>query len=360
MKTTTPEKLRNKSHKESAHADAVIRGLYRGLLGRDADVHGLAHWIAKWEEGADLTAIVAGFTMSDEFETRIDSQQATAKVVQLALDEFVNLQALLTNQPLTIVDIGAQNLASETHIYAPICKSSIHHKVIGFEPLLHRIKERLAQEKNDNLVLLPAFIGDGDAHTFHINAPDSTSSLLPFNESVTQKLRGLDSLYTVHTEPAQTATLDSALIDVRDVDLIKLDIQGAELMALRNATETLRRTLVVHCEVSFSEIYKGQPLFSEVEQHMRAAGFDLVDLYSLCRYSLKNSNAPNAHDWLGWGDAVFFRRLEDTAHWRDWLVQSLIALLVYKKPSLASNLAGNLATTPAAKYLSALQLLPAS
>ena len=136
-------------------------------------------------------------------------------------------------------------------------------RVIGFEPLEHRRLERLSAA-SAQVELLPAFVGDGGRHVFHIDVPDATSSLLPFNETVTRRLRGLQNLHTANTENAATVTLDDVLAAEERVDFLRLVIQGFELNALEHAKQLLLRTQVVHCEVSFVEIYMGQALFLEV------------------------------------------------------------------------------------------------
>lgn len=352
---TLPAEQSKAPQADEFEAEQFIRGMYRGLLGREADAQGLAHWIAVWSAGTDLPSITANFLTSEEYSQRVSSQRKAIQDSHRQMEEIVkNVPVLLASRPITIVDVGAQNLTDEDHIYGPLCKRDIPYRIVGFEPLEHRREERLRQAADHHLVLLPAFIGDGSVHTFHVNAPDATSSLLPFNRAVTGKLDGLDGLHTVKTELAHTTTLDSALKGTEDVDFIKLDIQGAELTALRHASSVLKRALVVHCEVSFVEIYGGQALFSEVEQYMRSSGFDLVDFHSLCRYPLTKTPLAKSRDYLGWGDAVFFRRLPDSSPWREFLVQSIIALTVYDKPSLATWLASTLDKTPAASYWGAL------
>lgn len=333
---------------------AIVRGLYLSLLGREPDAPGLAHWVRTWQDGADLASIAANLLASGEYASsgaaaRRNASTAAAAAQQAALEAG----PALAGSPVVVVDVGAQNLLNEEHVYAALGRHAVPHRIIGFEPLEHRRHERMEQAAG-GLTLLPAFIGDGGEHIFHVNDPDATSSLLPFNRDVTDRLLELAPLRTVATEAAATQTLDAALAQESHVDLLKLDIQGFELTALRHATSVLQRTLVVHCEVSFAEIYLGQALFSDVERYMRCAGFDLVDLPTLCRYPLTETPYAASRDWLGWGDAVFFRRLGDDATWRERLVQSVIALTVYRKPSLASWLARQLAGTPAAGYQHAL------
>lgn len=329
---------------------AIVRGLYLALLGREPDAPGLAHWVAIWEAGSDLSAVANGLMSSEEYKSRPMLKSA------MPVNDRVPTEALpelLSELPLVIVDVGAQNLSDESHIYSGLLEQSVPCRIIGFEPLEHRRRERLDND-NTGLTLLPAFIGDGREHVFHLNEPDATSSLLPFNRAVTDRLLELAPLRTIATEPALTSTLDEALVGEAYVDLLKLDIQGFELTALRYAKAVLQRTLVVHCEVSFAEIYKGQALFSEVEQYMRAAGFDLVDFSTLCRYPFANTAYTGSRDWLGWGDAVFFRRLDKETYWRETFVQSLIALVVYRKRSLAAWLAGGLENTPASSFMESL------
>lgn len=333
----------------------IIKGLYLGILGREADAAGLKHWLNIWENGGNTDFIINCLVNSEEYKCGKQSTMRNAvNAVNHALEAVKFLPPFLQERPLTIVDVGAQNLEYEEHIYSEIATHQLPHQIIGFEPLEDRLQERLNEPECENFTLLPAFIGDGQEHTFYINAPDATSSLLPFNEAVISKFIDLDTLETVNTEPAKTTTLDIALQDQKYVDFLKLDIQGAELAALRHAPIVLSKTLVVHCEVSFFEIYKDQALFSEVELYMRSMGFELIDVCSQCRYPLSNTSFTQSRDWLGWGDAVFLRRLEENAHWQDKLIQSLIALIVYKKPSLAAYLAHGLEDSPAQKYAQVL------
>lgn len=352
----TVKKQRTESENSRLKASNLIRGLYRGLLLRepaDAEVSG---WLSAYESGTGEAAIVASFISSDEYAERLTAEEQSVYLnPHKLLTAAVPLAHLLKSQPITIVDVGAQNLSDEDHIYGPVSKLAVPHKIIGFEPLDHRRQERLGSQGNENVVLLPAFIGDGATHSFHVNAPDSTSSLLPFNRGVTSRFSGLDHLITNSVEVVQTVTLDAALCDVGEVDFMKLDIQGAELLALKNATVTLAKTLIVHCEVSFAEIYEGQAFFSDVDTLMRKAGFDLVDLPNLCRYPIVGTKFPKSKDCLGWGDAVYFRKLQKGAAWRDLLIQSFFALAVYDKPTLALALAGELRAGPAEAYLDALE-----
>ena len=120
-----------------------------------------------------------------------------------------------------------------------------------------------------------------------------------------------------------------------DVDFLKLDVQGAELMVLRSAQRTLERTAVVHCEVEFSPIYEGQPLYPEIQVFLNQHGFELIDLLVPARYHYIQPETAPAHDRLIWADAVFFHTTDDPDTLR---AQSVIAAAVYSKPTLAAHL----------------------
>lgn len=121
------------------------------------------------------------------------------------------------------------------------------------------------------------------------------------------------------------------------IDFLKLDVQGAELMVLRGARSSLRRTAVVHCEVEFSPIYRDQPLYPEIQTELAGHGYYLVDLFPTGTYDYLTESAGHATDRLLWADAVFFRESDEV---EVLAAQSLIAAAMYRKPTLAEHLLG--------------------
>ncbi|MGF6181983.1 FkbM family methyltransferase [Massilia sp. UYP32] len=316
---------------EQNHA-AIVRGLYRGFLGRDPDPAGLAYWSGRLAEGAVADELLAALMTSDEY--RLGHGAPGAAGLDTLKTRVATACAPLLTRPLTVVDVGAQELENEDHVYAPLTRHGLPYRIVGFEPQQDKIEASRRNNPDSRVTLYPTFIGDGGRHTFHANNDDATSSLLPFNRALTAQLRDLDHLHTVHTEEVATSRLDDVLSQEGAVDFLKLDIQGFELPTLRHAGAVLARTNVVHCEVSFAPIYEGQALFSEIETLLRAAGFWLLDFSSLCRYPSVGS-AARSRDRLGWGDAVFVRQALDA---QDLLAQALVLLLVYDKPSAAQAL----------------------
>lgn len=312
--------------------EQYVAALYRLALGREPEPEGLRAWGPIFAE--DPTAVLAGILASDEYRVR-SASLPSANDENVPDDEckFAVARAL-GGRRLTIVDVGAQMLAGEEHVYQPLCASDIPYQVIGFEPLEDQLQKREATEGGGSLILLPYAIGDGERHVLHVNNDDATSSLFPLNEPLCAQFESLHHLRTVHQVEVATHRLDDVLAS-GPVDFLKLDIQGAELLALQGAEKTLAKTAVVHCEVEFDPIYHGQPLYPEVQAYLNARGFVLIDLIVPHRYAYSVPSRQFAHDRLLWGEAVFFRETEDV---ETLAAQALAALRVYNKPTLAEHL----------------------
>ncbi len=71
------------------------------------------------------------------------------------------------------------------------------------------------------------------------------------------------------------------------IDLLWLDLQGAELQVLNHGKAVLSATRVIHIEVSRKPLYEGGATFSEVKDALSRAGFRLVS----SRIPVRSGNA---------------------------------------------------------------------
>lgn len=324
------EKIRAEPNPTSLHAmsaEVFIEALYRVCLGRSADPTGLATWTDIIRSTGDPTRVLQGILESPEYAARVAPDPAIGCAAQIRRARDA------VDRPLRVVDVGAQSLGAGSHPYDPL-RGVCELEIIGFDPLTERLQERIAAEGAERLTLLPYAVGDGGTHTLYVNNDDATSSLFPLNDAHNALFNHLSTLRTVRTERVMTRRLDDVLPEGM-VDFLKLDVQGAELMVLHGAERTLSQTAVVHCEVEFSPIYLGQPLFADIQQHLVARGFTLIDLLTSGRYHYLTASHRSAEDRLIWADAVFFR---DTTDPMVRKVQALVAASVYRKPTLAEHL----------------------
>ncbi len=61
--------------------------------------------------------------------------------------------------------------------------------------------------------------------------------------------------------------------EVGEFDLLKIDIQGGELMVFQHGRRKLAHAVAVQTEVSFVPLYKHQPVFGQVDLELRSQGF---------------------------------------------------------------------------------------
>jgi hypothetical protein len=65
------------------------------------------------------------------------------------------------------------------------------------------------------------------------------------------------------------------------VDLLKLDLQGAERLVLAGSAEVLQRVRVIYIEVFFELLYAGAWLFWDTNQFLSHHGFKLCGLSNI-------------------------------------------------------------------------------
>ncbi len=130
-----------------------------------------------------------------------------------------------------------------------------------------------------NAMALAATSGESQ---MHINASPMTSSMLPRGSFA---VRYFDEVTRpVTTRPVWTVSLDdwAAQSGIDRIDVLKLDLQGFEVEALKGAAALLRRGIrCIYTEVSFVPLYEGSCLFGDVDALLRQHGYRLYNLYHL-------------------------------------------------------------------------------
>jgi FkbM family methyltransferase len=209
-----------------------------------------------------------------------------------------------TNQ-ITIIDVGAQDLTSEGHIYAPL-QAAGATKIIGFEPLPDM--DASPRRADPSVEMLEHFVGSGEGATFHVTQFDPASSLFEPNQEFLSQFVDLSSMCrTVSSFAVKTTRLDD-VPEITACDYLKIDVQGGELDVLAGAQRLLKTTIIVHCEVEFGPVYKGQPLFADIDGFLRSNGFELIDLVNAGynRYKALPGTAQTGSRLL-WAEAIYFK-----------------------------------------------------
>lgn len=247
---------------------------------------------------------------------------------------------------ITIIDAGAMDLghATEGNEHAPLLKRKIA-KVIGFEPVkaeCDKLNAKVAASGSKTEVYLPYAVGDGSRRTFHICNHAMTSSLYEPNTKLLKLFQNLEELVrVVKTEEMDTKRLDD-LPEVAETDYLKLDIQGAELDVLKGATNLLKRVVVINTEVEFVPLYKGQPLFADVDTFLRSRGFLLHALPGCVGRAFKpmqnGRNVNNPFNQSLWAQVTY---VKDFTRFHELEPEQLLRIAVimhevYRSADLAS------------------------
>ena len=188
------------------------------------------------------------------------------------LEQCNRWRAFLQHRSIrTVIDVGA-NTGQFAKLIHRVCPEA---KIYSFEPISDCIPQ-LEDVLRDVLgsKVFPVALGERNTTT-RINRSKFTpcSSLLGGTE-----LLGLDypDAAVVDEVEVQLARMDDVLkSEVLEPDLlVKFDVQGYEIPAIRGAQAILSQAAIVAIEVCFfRQQYKGQPLFDQIYRTMTDLGF---------------------------------------------------------------------------------------
>tara|TARA_R110002049_G_scaffold4601_4_gene31854 strand:- start:84180 stop:84998 length:819 start_codon:yes stop_codon:yes gene_type:complete len=197
------------------------------------------------------------------------------------------------SRPWSLVDVGA-NEGDFVEAVTTLANVPVAY-AIEPQPACHeRLRSRLDNVAQGTLV--PKAVGDHNGVIpFNITRHSKMASVLrPAPEVRTDYQEGAFDITEQVDVPI--VTLDHELNELRDVGLLKLDVQGFEREVLAGATSLLQRTKAVLMEVNYVPHYEAGATFDEVYMMLRDSGFVLSGV-----------SAPygSCQDGPLWADAMF-------------------------------------------------------
>ncbi len=172
----------------------------------------------------------------------------------------------------SVIDVGANK--GQFALYARV--SFPEAQIYSLEPLSGpRAKLERLFKGDPSMHVLPYAAGAAPGNaSIHVSRSDDSSSLLAMTSLQTERFPGTEH---VSAEAIEVRRLDDlfAGIELPSPVLLKLDVQGFELEALRGATELITRVDSVLCECSFVPFYEGQALFEDIHAFMVEHGFGI-------------------------------------------------------------------------------------
>ncbi len=169
-----------------------------------------------------------------------------------------------------VVDIGANPLDDPPYkklLNARLCR------VHGFEPQPEAFAE-LQETKSPLETYYECAVGDGKEHTLNIYNQSGLSSVFDLDlESIEFLGRSKRAGKLRERVPFTTMRLDD-IEGIKNIDLLKIDVQGAEAMILDNGRKKLKTAVAVVTELRFFPLYYKELLLDA--QITRLAKSDLM------------------------------------------------------------------------------------
>jgi len=191
---------------------------------------------------------------------------------------------------LHCVDLGAR--AGMPEHWQPY---AAHLTIDAFEPDEQALDKGYKQKEGATWFPIGLARHSGRAKFFVLGGA-SGSSLYPPNEPVISQY-SRDRYWRLRETrelPFLSFSDYIAKYDRPTPELIKLDTQGSELDILSSLDDAhWPSVLVVETEVEFLELYKGQPMFRDVDAFLAAKGFELLDLRTHRAYLHKGDSSDH-------------------------------------------------------------------
>lgn len=158
----------------------------------------------------------------------------------------------------TIVDAGA-SIGKTSEKFSQIFPDAIVHAIEPYPPFYESLL-KLAST-NENIRIHNFALSDFDGTEYlKVNQCEGTNSLLHTNRK-SEKIFD-DLLKTKDELLVNTKKIDSFVQsqDLKKIDILKLDLQGYELTAIKGALQTLNKNQigVILCEIIFADLYQNQ------------------------------------------------------------------------------------------------------
>lgn len=188
-----------------------------------------------------------------------------------------HLGALAGRSFSSVVDVGA-NRGQFTLLCAGLYPKA---RIFAFEPLPgpYGVLARMTRGYPGIATHRAAIGPRAGAARMHVMRPDDCSSLLAPMERQTAVFGAVGSNGTAVIEMAPLDSFVQAS-DLLPPALLKLDVQGFELEALKGCAALLDRFDAVYLECSFEPLYADQALADEVLAYLFAHGFGLAGVYN--------------------------------------------------------------------------------
>jgi FkbM family methyltransferase len=190
-------------------------------------------------------------------------------------------QQLVTKKNPVIFDGGA-NRGHTSSRYLKLYPEATLHLFEPFPESFALLQERFKNVPSVKMNQVALSDVEGTV-SLHANQSSYTNSILP-SDPLAGDTWGKGVLDTQSTLMVPTTSIDAyaRARAIPAIDILKLDIQGAELKALQGARSLLERKAVglIYMELILGPTYLGQPRFEDYLHFFSGQGYVLLDLFN--------------------------------------------------------------------------------
>jgi len=189
----------------------------------------------------------------------------------ITFNEIVNKYGL----PKGIIHIGA-HLMEERNDY--ISKGLYNTIWVEANPKVYSNIEFINNESSNERVFNFAISDeDNKLYEFNITNNGQSSSILKLDKhKIHHPQIHVSEVINVNSKRMNTL-LSENNINVNDYDFLNIDIQGAELLALKGFGDLLNNIKYIYTEINTNTLYKDCALVSEIDEYLFKYGFKRVE-----------------------------------------------------------------------------------
>jgi len=191
-------------------------------------------------------------------------------------DRYIDIKAYLKTETPVIIDGGANDGGTIERLLKDYQAPVIH----AFEPIPDLVAYLEKRFQGDPRVAVYGMALGAEARMVRFNVLNKLVASSILTPSELKKNYQGDNVAVRQVLEVPQVRLDDVM-GMREIDLLKLDLQGYEMEALKGGLSMLERTRIITTEVEFVPLYDDQPLFADIDPFIRAQGFRLLNLYDL-------------------------------------------------------------------------------
>jgi hypothetical protein len=191
------------------------------------------------------------------------------------------LDVLNLDNTKTILDIGSWHLEQSielSHIFPSA-------KIFAFEAVPDSYQNCVNRSKdysNISVFNLALTNFSGQTSFYPVDPTQSStpnvgaSSLLKFKDGLNGSFFGQSWVQKEIKVRAETLDIWSKNNSIDSIDIIWIDVQGAELQVFQGASEILKKTKIIFTEVGLKAYYEGHSMKTDIDAYLFSLGFEEI------------------------------------------------------------------------------------